>query len=333
MRLQDIPRQWARRCLAIPRFCQHVLDTDLRKATLVIAYSTGLDSTALLYLLHALTPKLNLRLIAAHAHHGLRTQSDAELVHAQATCRGLGVVCETARLEIPREQTRLKQGLEESARTLRYAFLENVRIKHQADWIVTAHHADDLAEDIILRLIRGTGWPGLGGMAGKDSQRRVLRPLLDWKKCDLRSLLIESGIHWCEDQTNADTDRTRNRVRHHIIPLLEQENPAFSTTSHHLWRLARLDEAYWSARMPTSSAEGTFFLDSILLRAAHPAKRLRLFKAALDSLGPGQALADHLFRLDLCWQNCAWGKTIQFPGDKLCRVEKRGITFTKKQAK
>lgn len=72
--------------------------------------------------------------------------------------------------------------LEETARVERYAALERVRQEHAADWIVTAHHSDDLIEDIMLRLVRGTGWPGLGGMVGVDEKRHILRPLLNWEK-------------------------------------------------------------------------------------------------------------------------------------------------------
>ncbi|MDY0275778.1 MAG: tRNA lysidine(34) synthetase TilS [Desulfomicrobium sp.] len=330
MLLQDMPRRWARRCLAIPRFCRQTLEVELKNSRLIIAYSTGLDSTALLHIFHALAPQLNLELIVAHAHHGLRPQSDQELIHAQKICAQLNIPCETAHLQVLHEENRWDHGLEDYARQLRYAFLQKIRDKYQAHWIVTAHHGDDLAEDIIMRLIRGTGWPGLGGMVGKDEQRQLLRPLLDWKKTELHALAQDLGLSWHEDLSNTSLDLTRNRVRHQIMPLIAQENPSFTQASLRLWHMARIDEAYWEAMVSKIQPGETIFLERKMLQAAHPALRLRLFKRALDTLGPGQVLADQLFLVEQCWQDQAWGKTIQFSGHKICRIEQKGITISPK---
>jgi tRNA(Ile)-lysidine synthase len=269
MRLQDLPRHLARRCLGIPRFCAESLGVELRGTRLVVAYSAGLDSTALLHLLHLLHAPLKLTLFAAHAHHGLRQESDRELEHSMEVCTRLGIPCETMRLDVASLRAASGGGLEECARKARYAFLDSVRRDKRADWIVTAHHGDDLAEDIVMRLVRGTGWPGLGGMPGVDRQRHLLRPLLDWEKCELRAFLEETGTAWCEDLSNSSTDRTRNRVRHDILPLLRRENPAFAKTARQLvgarpdrWRLLGPDPAippplpsrstFWRAANSTS---------------------------------------------------------------------------------
>lgn len=327
MRLQDLPRHLARRCLGIPRFCREVLGVELRGARLVVAYSAGLDSTALLHLLDLLRAPLNLTIVAAHAHHGLRPESDQELEHAQSVCSGLNIGLRTARLDVPALQAASGRGLEECARQARYAFLDSVRLEHHADWIVTAHHGDDLAEDIVMRLVRGTGWPGLGGMPGVDSGRGLLRPLLDWEKSELRDFLEETGTGWCEDMSNTSPEHTRNRIRHDILPLLRRENPSFYKAAMQLWTLARIDEDYWSREMPDLPAPGQdFILDQTMLDV-HQAKRLRLYKAILDSMGPGQALANHLLLLDRSWMRKNCGRTIQFPGDKIASVEPKGIRF------
>lgn len=328
MRLQEFTRHWARQCLAIPRFSRESLHVNLHGVRLVVAYSTGIDSTALLHLLHALAPTHNLTLIAAHAHHGLRPESDRELQHARAVCAGLGLACETTHLPVT-EQARSGCGLEEAARNLRYAFLESVRAGHDADWIVTAHHADDLAEDIILRLLRGAGWPGLGGMPGMDRNRRLLRPVLNWEKKQLQAFLEDNRIPWHEDMSNANTDLTRNRVRHQILPLLRRENPAFSKTATHLWTLAHIDQAYWSEQCEVRIEGPEHFLAAHLLDG-HQALRLRLFKAVLDALGPGQARADHILRLDRAWTEGKIDCCIQFPGDKHARITAAGILFVRK---
>lgn len=327
MRLQDLPRPLARRCLRIPRFCSRTLGVDLHGASLVVAYSTGLDSTALLHLLCALRVPLGLTIVAAHAHHGLRDESDRELAHALATCARLGVLCETGRLDVPAAQAAARTGREDAARTARYAFLEGARRRHGADWIATAHHADDLAEDIVMRLVRGTGWPGLGGMPGADPARRLLRPVLDWEKGDLRAVLESTGTPWCEDLSNTDARQTRNRVRHEILPLLRRENPAFARSALNLWELARMDRDYWRQTLPVIEPSlPEYFLDAATL-GGHQAGRLRLYKAVLDALGPGQVLATHLFLLDEAWTGGKIGRHIQFPGDKAARPERTGIRF------
>ncbi len=327
MRLQDLSRHLSRRCLGIPRFCAESLEVELHGARLVVAYSTGLDSTALLHLLHLLHAPLNLTLFAAHAHHGLRPESDRELEHALEVCNRLGIPCATARLDVASLQAPSAGGQEECARKARYAFLDSVRRDNRADWVVTAHHGDDLAEDIIMRLVRGTGWPGLGGMPGVDRQRHLLRPLLDWEKSELRAFLQETGTAWCEDLSNSSMNRTRNRVRHNIMPLLRRENPAFAKTARQLWELARIDGDFWEQSRPSLSPP----VEDHLLEAdklnVHKATRLRLYKAILDAMGPGQALASHLLLLDKAWMRKNCGQTIQFPGDKIGRVEPHGIRF------
>lgn len=330
MRLQDLPQRWARRTLATARFCAESLGTDLHHAILVVAYSTGLDSTALLHLLHALAPSLSLTLIAAHVHHGLRPESDHEEVMARTVCTSLGLPLETCRLDVAGQARQRGTGLEETARDLRYGFLESVRRTHRADWIVTAHHGDDLAEDIVMRLVRGAGWPGLGGMVGVDAARRLLRPLLDWEKQELRAFARDTGLAWCEDDSNADQNRTRNRIRHQLLPLLRAENPAFATACGHLWRMARIDEDFWRAQLPTIPEEtDEFRLDATLLDSTHQALRLRIYKHVLDSMGPGQALGAHLLILDNAWLAKARNRCIQFPGDKTGTVRRDGILFAR----
>lgn len=329
MRLQDLPRPLARRCLGLPRFCRDCLGVDIRGKSLVVAYSTGLDSTALLHALHLLARPLGLTLTAAHAHHGLRPESDEELEHARATSSRLGIPLETARLDVPSAMRPGGPGLEECARNLRYAFLESVRAQCGADFVVTAHHADDLAEDILMRLVRGAGWPGLGGMTGADPVRRLLRPLLDWEKNELQSLLETLVVPWREDRSNAQADRTRNRIRADILPLLRRENPGLSKTLRQTWALARIDEDYWQKSLAHLPARSDSLLIESRLLEAHPAQRLRLYKHVLDGMGPGQALAAHLLLLDRAWEERKVGRRIQFPGDKIACVESGGIRFSR----
>ena len=312
MRLQSFPRSWAKRCLGLETFCRETLGADLRRAA-GAGLLHGADSTALLYAFACAHTRTGLSSSPPTLIMGCVPLLDAELVHAIKVCAELAVPCETTRLDVPAHRTS-GRGVEESARFLRYEFLESVRTKYDADWIVTAHHADDLAEDIVFRLIRGTGWPGLGGMTGLDAQRRLLRPVLGWSKEELRAFALACGLTWNEDYTNQNTDLTRNRIRRHILPLLYRENPSFHRSVLSLWKLARLDEDFWQKELAENKS--AHFLPHSALAACHPAKRLRLYKAVLDRLGPGQARSGHLFLLDQAWQLRKTGTTIHFRATK-----------------
>ncbi|GAB1409601.1 tRNA lysidine(34) synthetase TilS [Desulfovibrionales bacterium] len=332
MRLHDMPRMWARRCLGIPRFCRAALGVDIDGATLVLAYSTGLDSTALLYLFHALAQRLGLTIVPVHVHHGLRPESDHEAIHAGRVCASLHLPCIQARCNVPALAKASGRGLEETARAERYAALERVRQEHAADWIVTAHHSDDLIEDIMLRLVRGTGWPGLGGMVGVDEKRHILRPLLNWEKKDLHAFALECGLSWCEDASNLSQTYTRNRIRTQILPLVHAENPALGTALRHVWQHARIDENYWQQfPAPIQNTERGLLLPAAELAKAHPAQRLRWYKEIIDKMNQGQALFVQLMALETAWKDQKHGRCIQFPGDKAATVTDQGIFFQRWQ--
>jgi len=198
--------------------------------------------------------------------------------------------------------------------------------------VLCAHHLNDLAEDQLMRLIRGGGWPALGGMPAWDPGRRVLRPLLMTPKADLRRLLEETGITWREDASNTDQAFMRNRVRKDILPLFARENLDYLGAAAELWRQARIDEKHWENELlerdgQADSHSGPNFLSNDTLAGCSRALRLRFFKRFVEALGPGQPLAPALHGLDDAWSKRSIGKTFQFPGGKQARVERDGIVF------
>jgi tRNA(Ile)-lysidine synthase len=181
--------------------------------TVLVAVSGGADSTALLWLLHRLAPDWGLRLHALHVDHGLRPDSgrDAEAV------RTLG-----ARLGIPVEVAAVRVAgrgsLEAAARDARYAALETVAERIEADRIALGHTADDQAETLLMRMLEGTGVRGLAGIP--PVRGRIIRPLLAVRHGVLVAALESAGLTWIEDPSNRDRRFFRNRVRHDILPLL-----------------------------------------------------------------------------------------------------------------
>ncbi len=302
------------------------LGVRLNGATLIVAYSTGVDSTALLCIFHILAPRLNLRLVGANLDHMLRPESGREQKIAEQTCRKLGIDFWGASKEIASIARKTGQGLEEAARRERYRFLETVRSEYGAAFILTAHQADDLAEDVLMRLIRGTGWPALAGMQGYDGDRHLLRPLLGTPKRTLQGFLDHLGIGWEEDASNTDTSFLRNRVRWNILPLFLEENPGFLGTVNQLWKCGQADRIFWDHRITDHLGHREKFLPSHL-SSLDRAERYRLIKHTLESMGPGQPLAASIFKLDELWQQRATGKKVQFPGDKTGTITPEGVVF------
>lgn len=195
---------------------------------LVVAVSGGLDSMVLLDVLASLAGEWLLVLHVAHCHHGLRgteADADAQLVEDAARARGLAFSLGRLRPGTRRAAGTGRESVEMWARRRRHAFLAEVARQAGARWIALAHHLDDQAESVLLRLFRGAGSAGLGGMRSPapspaDPDRRLVRPLLGCRKAELAAHAGRAGLHWREDASNADRTLLRNRVRHEILPVL-----------------------------------------------------------------------------------------------------------------
>jgi tRNA(Ile)-lysidine synthase len=192
------------------------------------AASAGPDSTALLAALVALAAGgLDVRVTAAHLDHGIRgAEARADLASARELARSLGVPFVAGRADVPAEAAGSGRGLEETARTARYEFLERAARDVGADAVATGHTADDQAETVLMRIVRGTGLKGLAGIRyarALGAGLRVVRPLLDVRRADVVTFLDAAGLAWREDSTNLDMDQSRARVRHKVLPGLERD--------------------------------------------------------------------------------------------------------------
>lgn len=350
--LQDLPPQDARLCLGVERFCRRELGLA-PGSHLLLALSGGADSTALAVLLFLLAPRMDLRLSALNVDHGLRPESREETRRICALCRNLGIPCAARRRDVAAAATAWRCGLEEAGRRVRYALLEEERRGLNADWILLGHHAGDLSEDVLLRLTRGAGWPGLAGMAPRDDARRLLRPLLFTAPAALRALLLHLGIHWSEDASNASLDYRRNRLRHEVLPLLRRENPALDRSFATLHRLGSLDGAFWEETLDRALAAHPWrhgrengapaiTLPRALLASLHPAARLRLYVRACralrerggenDGSSHGQPRAATLFALEAALREGRGNTRFQLPGNLHALVRGGCIRFEGNQA-
>ena len=261
--------------------------------------------------------------MAAHLNHNLRPEAGQDAAWTQSLCASLGVECVVESQDIAKLAQDQSVGLEEAGRNARYSMYADIRVRTGADFVALGHQLDDLSEDVLMRLIRGTGWPGLSGMAGYDPERALLRPLLMIPKSTLVAFVTRLGIAWREDGSNSDPGMTRNRVRNEILPLIQRENPNFWQSVARLWKIGRIENDFWQS----ATSDSADFLDNERLAGLHKAYRLRLYKACLDRFGPGQALADSLFKLEEAWQEQRVGAVFQFPGDKTATITALGMVF------
>ncbi|MEK9777185.1 MAG: tRNA lysidine(34) synthetase TilS [Quisquiliibacterium sp.] len=195
----------------------------------LVAFSAGMDSSALL---HAACAVAGARqLVAVHVHHGLQQAGEAWPAHCEAVASALGVQFECVRLS---DSPGAGQSLEAWARERRYQALAQAAERHRVDAVLTAHHADDQVETMLMRLARGAGLDGLCGIAPEITLHgaRVLRPWLDFPRGLLLEYAREHQLNWVEDPSNRDLSRTRNALRHGILPALDAADPSLRERIH-----------------------------------------------------------------------------------------------------
>jgi tRNA(Ile)-lysidine synthase len=255
--------------------------------TVIVALSGGADSVALLDILANL-PLYGLKLVPAHLNHLLRgeeSQGDEEFVHRLAERYGL--TAEIRRVEVTAAAAAAGQSLEEAGREARYRFFRELAEVHGPAVVALAHHRDDQAETVLLRLLRGAAGSGLCAMRPRSDDGLFVRPLLATPREEIEAYLRKGGHTWREDSSNSDTRFLRNRIRHELLPQLRTYNPRIGEslfqTAEALARDEELLHELTSAlftRCASASARG-YVVDLSLLRREHPALRTRLYRLAI----------------------------------------------------
>ncbi len=183
-----------------------------------VAVSGGIDS---MVMLHMLAHKLELSSIfVVTVNHHIRPEADDDCRFVADYCDKLGVECKVFDVDVPAYAARHKLSTETAARILRYRVFDSL----DCDFVCLAHNADDNVETVLMHIIRGSGAKGASGM--KQVNGKYVRPLLTWTRADIVRYAEENNVPHVEDSTNGDTLYTRNFVRHKVIPLLEEINPA-----------------------------------------------------------------------------------------------------------
>lgn len=280
----------------------------------IAAVSGGADSVAMLFALYLLRDELGITLEAAHFNHHLRgAESDRDEAFVTDFC---------GRYDIPLHlgSGRIvpgKKGLEAAARDARYAFLRRLPGK-----VATAHTADDNAETVLMRLIRGTGLKGLGAIAPVSGN--VIRPMLTVTRDDVEAFLEEYALPHVEDSSNGTDDFLRNRIRHGILPLMRTENPRIGENLSAMALLLRQDEACLQAMIPEEQVP-----DVSRLKAMEPALRRRALERFLKAQGVREPEQIHILQAEQLLYHWSPSAAMQFPGgvtigrqyDRLVRLE------------
>ena len=289
--------------------------------TVICAVSGGADSMALLWGLYLLKEKLGITLEAAHFNHKLRgEESDSDAEFVRKFCEFHDIPLHLGEGNV----TSGKKGLEAAARDARYAFLRSLKVT-----IATAHTADDNAETVLMHLIRGSGLRGLGGVTPKSDG--LIRPMLDVTRVQVEEFLEENYIRHITDSSNETDAFLRNRLRHHVMPLLLKENPSIAQGLSAAAQRIREDAA-----LLDDLAKEIDPTDIAALRAAPAPLRRRAIEGFLRRNGFPEPSAEHLrqaegvvFSDNPSARVTLGGLTLRRSYDKLCADREQIILPTR----
>lgn len=218
-------------------------------APLIAAVSGGADSVAMLHALWRIQHEVPSRLHVATLNHGLRAEAAQDTALVEALAHDLGLPVTVGQVDCVALSRRWSIGLEAAARRARYDFLADVAQQQHAMTIMTAHHADDQAETVLLHLLRGSGIDGLEGMSvlaqvPGHNDLLLARPMLSITRAEIERYCQENQLRYVQDASNADPRFTRNRIRHEVLPILATINPQIGDSLRRLADVAQVDSAY-----------------------------------------------------------------------------------------
>lgn len=272
---------------------------------IVVAVSGGPDSMALLHVLFVLSKPYHLQLVAAHVNHCFRgEESDLEAETVRRYAAELGIPCEIGRIDVPAYIQETGMNAQAAARTKRYGFLFETAVRHRARKVALAHHADDQAETMLMRFLRGTGPSGLTGIPVKriENKLELIRPLLRIYKTELERYCRLHEIPVCRDSSNALRKYFRNEVRLDVLPYLRRFNDKLPEALNRLADLMQAEDDWMEAEaarhftrfveVKRSDYAVECRIDASDFRALHLALQRRVIKLILNYVFTDSDMAD-----------------------------------------
>ncbi len=340
------------------------LDTTLIKPglRLAIGISGGADSVALTRTFTARASELGLVLHLAHLHHGLRAQAaDADQQFVADLAQSLHLPFHTHKVDTAAEAAphhesgKPGESIEEAARRLRYQWFRQLMGQGHFDAVATAHTLDDQAETVLAKFLRGAWTEGLSAIhpVVHFPEGNILRPLLATTRPQIEQYLLQLNQPWREDASNQDPAYTRNRIRHQLLPSLEQWNPKIRQHLANMAQLARDEEDYWQSEInrlapqllltgrpvrgggrasSTNPSDTAIAIDVTRLAAQPPALQRRLLRHAAAALGASLSFE----ATDSLHQLASHGRSSQqlaLPGPITAERTPRELRLSQTQAK
>lgn len=311
-----------------------------RHSQILVGISGGPDSVALWNVLRELAPELGLQLVAAHLNHGLRgEESDADEAWARRHVEKSGGAFFSKLVDTQAEARARKLGIEETARALRYEFFEEAARAANFSTVATGHTLDDQAETVLMRLVRGAGIEGLGGIppVGERAGLRLIRPLIEVTRAEILQYLEQRKIDYRNDSSNADPKYTRNFVRHELLPRIAQEwNPAVKEilarcAQQHRDATSFIDaeaENWWNRAARIQPRK--ILLKWEVLKKAVPFMRQELVKRALRRLAPSSSerfTFEHLVETARLFTH-PHKKKVDLPDGVRARLEEKNLVIS-----
>ncbi len=257
----------------------------------LVAVSGGMDSVALLHLLNRFKGEYGFDLAVAHLNHMARGEdSDSDARFVASLGKELGLETIVRSVDVQKEKGNFKTSFQETARILRYRFLDSALQEVGGSKIAIGHTADDQVETVLMNFLRGSGLKGLSGMP--EERGNIIRPLYDCYRSEVEAFIRSGGYAFCPDATNTQTHYLRNRIRLDLIPQLEGYNPDFKSNIMETSRIIRADENYLEEQagalyrklvQSLKEGEGLLFKRDDFLKLA-PALQNRLLRLAVFSV-------------------------------------------------
>jgi tRNA(Ile)-lysidine synthase len=310
-----------------------------RGERILVAYSGGPDSTALLWILHKLSKKMKFSLSGCYINHNIRPRAaKKEAEFCREFCKNLKIPFFVIEADIPKFAADNKMSIEEAGHVFRRKALAEAADKHDCTKIAVGHHLDDVVETVLFRLFRGTGPQGLQPI--KPAYGKIIRPLYSISRSDVERFLEKERIPWILDRSNLKSEYSRNYIRNRIIPLIEKHfGPKYRSSIINFARIVSIDDDFLSEitrleleKIGTITPAGKIIVDLSRFSKYDVCLRRRMIKQVLENIS-GQPGAGTTIEIERS-ENVAAGtlKATSLAGNIEVARDKEGLFFYKKKA-
>lgn len=304
---------------------------------ILVAFSGGADSSALLHLLATEAKKTGAKLFAAHVNHGIRGE---EANRDEAFCRSVAeqlcVPIFVLRADVPTEAKKRGAGIEETARNIRYEYFDRLMAEHQIPLLATAHNANDNLETMLFHMTRGSGLSGISGIPilRPCCNGHIVRPMIEMTRAQILAYCQEHGLEFVTDSTNIDTDYTRNRIRAEVLPALTSIHPTAVENSARLAENLRADAIYLDelAKQFLNEARRETSVECRKILSAPSAIARRAMMTLYREVSCGKALeSSHLSAIHLLCERKIEHSSLSLPHGIEAVIENGWLCFQKKR--